>query len=334
MNFIKVTRAAEWWDYKFPPMLVVIYLIAAQTNEPIESILYVVVFIILALTMGAVYVSLLNDLTDIEEDRLAGKKNRMVGFSKPIRLLLIFISLSPILLFAFLLQKNVIALTFYLLSYLAFTLYSTPPFRLKEKGLFGIFADASGSQFFPTLFVTFYVAQELHFSLSGLQIIAISVWALCFGLRGILWHQFHDLKNDIKSGLNTWVRKLSESDTKWLSFLLITIEFVAISVIAFNSRIGGIYIALLLYFVYLVMHIKLNHVELIVLRYTNNNYTIFLNEFYQVFLPFFLLIYVGIDRAHGYYLLFLHLILFPLGYFRVLKVLHMFKYDERKNFSK
>jgi len=329
MKWIQIIRAAEWWDYKFPPILVACYWILAQSTISIVEGLYTVVFILLALSAGAIYVSLINDLTDIEEDALAGKKNRMAQFSKTTRWALIGIALLPILVFSFLLHNHSMALIFYLLCYVAFTLYSVPPFRFKIRGLLGIIADASGSQLFPTLFVAFYTAQQCHYTFNNSQSFALAIWSLCFGLRGILWHQFHDLQNDIKSGLNTWVQQLKKPEIKRLALTLITAEILAFLMLVESFELKGVYVALVVYLIYLLLHLKLNSPEVIILKYSRSNYTILLNEFYQVFLPLALLISISLIQTNGYYLLILHLCLFPFGYYRIFKTLHLLNFIKR-----
>jgi len=76
----------------------------------------------------------------------------------------------------------------YLSAWIIYTLYSVPPFRLKNRGGWGVLADAAGSNLFPTLSV---VALVNHWDGGGVPIywyITVGVWSLSFGIRGILWH--------------------------------------------------------------------------------------------------------------------------------------------------
>ena len=76
------TRSSEWWEPKITLMiglgLMVCYPYFGDMSLGIVGFLFQ---LILALVAGAVYVSLINDYTDLEEDQLAGKPNRLQKIS-------------------------------------------------------------------------------------------------------------------------------------------------------------------------------------------------------------------------------------------------------------
>jgi 4-hydroxybenzoate polyprenyltransferase len=320
MNLIKIIRATEWWEYKFPPILVIPYfIILSTTNLKLSTAIYSILFIISALVVGAIYVSILNDITDIEEDNTAGKKNNMARHSRVKQFFFLSIPICLALFFCWFLQKNSFALTFYLLSYVSFTLYSAPPFRLKKRGILGLFADASGSQMLPTLFAVSFISYHSHHLLSTIEILAIATWSLFFGLRGILWHQFHDLENDVRSGLFTIVQQMGRRLTIATGLTILTIELAAFLWLMYTIGNHYLYIALLLYIIYMIYRIKKNNLQVIIIKYTRANFDIVMNVFYQVFLPISILILISIERPEFLVLTAIHLLLFPSGLYRVIK---------------
>jgi 1,4-dihydroxy-2-naphthoate octaprenyltransferase len=319
MKILKVIRAVEWWEYKFPPILAGSYFVLTQTSASLETVLLLFSLVLASLIAGAVYVSVLNDVTDIQEDALAGKQNRMSGYSALQRGLLLILSLLIATCFCWLLRQYKSALAFYILSYLAFTLYSAPPFRLKTKGLAGIFADAAGSQLLPTLFAAALMASYLDFHLSTYQYLLLGAWSFCLGVRGILWHQFHDLDNDIKSGTYTWVQSLSNRKTRFLGRCILFVEISAISMLIIEFNQFVCFLSLLVYGLYLLLWRKKSGVQIIMLRYHQTHFTILMNEYYQVFLPITLLLVLSIHNPSFIYLLIIHLLVFPIGLTRVFK---------------
>lgn len=320
MNLIKIIRATEWWEYKFPPILLIPYfIILSDTNLNLFSAIYSVLFIIFALIVGAIYVSILNDITDIEEDNTAGKKNNMSKQSRFKQFFFLSIPMCLAFLFFWLLRKNSLAFTFYLLSYISFTLYSLPPFRLKKRGILGLIADASGSQMLPSLFAVSFISYYSHYQLSIIEILVIAVWSMSFGLRGILWHQFHDLENDVRSGLYTIVQRMSKTSTRVTGTIIITIELAAFLLLMHTIGNNYLYISLLLYITYILYRIKETNLQVIIVKYTKPNFEIVMNVFYQVFLPISILILISIDRSEFLVLTILHLLLFPSGFYKVIK---------------
>ena len=73
------------------------------------------------------------------------------------------------------------------LNFLLPTIYSVPPFRLKERGLAGVVSDTCGSHVVPTLFTAVSVLGSATWEqpLPRSLVLAGAGWALCLGLRGM-----------------------------------------------------------------------------------------------------------------------------------------------------
>jgi 4-hydroxybenzoate polyprenyltransferase len=290
-KFLEIARAKEWWEYKLPPMLAVAWLIILNTPFTFYHLLPLILVLLSAITLGAIYVSFLNDATDVAEDARAGKKNRMAAYSTFQKTILVLLPLvAGLCIVGVFLNFFSYAGLFYCAAYIAFTLYSLPPFRLKERGVAGIVADALGSQVFPTLFIAVCMFQYTNQKIQLLPFAALGVWLLCFGLRGILWHQLADKENDKASGLPTVVQNLNEAQLTRLGIVIVTIEIIAFAAYILFNHWFLIIPGLVFYFIYILMQSKIHHIEQILIAPKNKEYRIFLFEYYQVFLPLSVLI--------------------------------------------
>jgi 4-hydroxybenzoate polyprenyltransferase len=299
------------------------YLLVLQLQMDFATASSLLFFILLSLIPGGIFVSILNDITDIKLDALAGKKNRMKNFSKFQRGVFLTLSILLGLLFVWILRTVPMAMTFYLLCGFSYIFYSVKPFRLKEKGVWGILADAFGSQVFSTLYATFLVLANTKIEIPTLQILLIAVWSACFGIRGILWHQFHDLENDRKSGIYTVVQSFSNRKVMITGSLLMSIEVIALFGIILLSQQYWCFVALLLYLGYVVDRRLRFYTEITPFKYTRQDYCIFMNECYQIFLPVTLLVLLSLSDPYFITLLVAHLCLFPIGIMQVGKIVFL-----------
>lgn len=160
---------------------------------------------LLALVICASYVSVLNDLTDAKDDQASGKPSRWPRESRMLPALLLASCVVAGSGFLIVWHKDTLLFCAYLFCWLAFALYSAPPFRLKARGIWGVLADASGAHLFPTLFAVLLVYHWNRTEAPAQWIIVISLWSFAAGVRGILWHQLEDADNDRKIGLRTFV---------------------------------------------------------------------------------------------------------------------------------
>jgi len=321
MNVFNLIRTNEWWEYKFPPVLAVGYMVIVNSGHTFISLSFVLVILLLSLITGAAYVSMLNDATDITDDEVAGKKNRMARFSNFKKSCLVAIPLLSGLCFTIYYASDILTMLLYFSSYLCFTLYSLPPVRLKKRGVSGIFADAAGSQLFPTLCVAAFLFFKTQQPVNYYLIICIGAWSMCFGLRGILWHQFHDLEKDLLSGTKTIVQSLNKKEIHITGTVLIYIEFLTFAILLFTFKLLLPAIMLLIYFLYLAGLYKKWKVRTILIRPTQDAYRIFMNEYYQVFLPLSILVSVVLKQPSMLVILCVHILLFPANTIRICREL-------------
>src|ERR1700724_1538508 len=197
-------RVDSWWEHKLSPILATIYATAALLRIPFSSLWPVVGLALPALIVCASYVSVLNDLTDAQDDQASGKPDRWPGGARIYPALLLAGCIAAGGAFLIVWRKDTLLFYTYLLSWLAFALYSAPPFRLKVRGIWGVLADACGAHLFPTLFAVVLVYHWNRIEATSQWTILIALWSFAAGVRGIPWHQLEGAINDRKIGLPTF----------------------------------------------------------------------------------------------------------------------------------
>ncbi|MEX6687845.1 hypothetical protein QTN47_10090 [Danxiaibacter flavus] len=310
-NIFAVIRANAWWEYKIPPMLAVVYMVMIQSQIPFFKVLQLMSIPAIAVVLGAIYVSLLNDATDVSEDLKAGKKNGMIGYTAIQRI--------GIVSFPVILGFCIVAMSgslfswqnlFYLAAHISFTLYSLPPFRLKKRGVAGLIAEALGSEMLPVLFLVSCFYRDAKLEIQPLLFVFLGTWFFCFGLRGILWHQLDDSENDKVSGLQTVVQQISKPRLSRIGICIVTIEVAAFLAYVICNQLFLVIPGLIFYLIYIQLLAKKNGVEQTIIRPRIKPYRIFLFDYYRIFFPLFLLVAGMLNGLVNVFGLLFHLFLF------------------------
>jgi 4-hydroxybenzoate polyprenyltransferase len=310
-SLYQTIRAVEWWEYKLSPIFATLYATAFLLNLSVFSLWPVLIVVLVALIPGAAYVSVINDLTDLKDDLASGKNNRLVGRSRLFIGLTLACCVLPGVLVALYLRNDTLLLALYLANWAAFSLYSLPPVRLKNRGLPGILADAAGAHVLPTLFVVTLVFRRTTIPIHHLWFGSVAVWSLGYGLRGILWHQFSDLDNDEKAQLRTFVLRHKLSTLHRLgTFVVFPAELMAFAVMLWlaGSRISA---GLLFFHVLLQWARKRRWKTNMVIVAPKTRYLIVMQEYYEVFYPIAFLLSSSLSYPRDAFVLVLHLMLFP-----------------------
>lgn len=313
MRFFSIIRSVEWWEYKLPPLLAIGYATALKTEGMFMQAIPQLLFLLLALIVGAVYVSIINDMTDIEADLASGKSNRMVGIRPKIRW--IFPTLCAIagLACCYFLYPDRLSIFLYLIPWISFSLYSFRPVRLKNRGIFGVLADASGSHIFTSLLMISSISYVTGQSIDWIWFWSTGIWALCYGSRGILWHQFYDRKNDLQAGLNTYAVNQEPGHFRNKEIAIFCLELVAMASMLYCLQL---WLPVLFLFLYLVLALirskKLGYTAIFVIAPENRPFHILMADFYQIFFPLSLLITAACFQPYAWLILLIHLGLFPL----------------------
>jgi SAM-dependent methyltransferase len=205
-RFFAFARPGNWFVSKIPPLLAIAYIDMLRFGMAPGEGARLLVSSLFSICCVAIYGHVVNDIFDLEADRLANKVNRLAAMRPGRRLLLTVAFLLAGFLPALVTGYSIGAVSLLALNYFWPTIYSIPVPRLKEKGLLGVACDALGSHITPTLFILALFAPAAPGGLSVTALVAI-LWAAVLGLKGILHHQIADRDNDIRSGVVTFATK-------------------------------------------------------------------------------------------------------------------------------
>jgi 4-hydroxybenzoate polyprenyltransferase len=278
-------RAPEWWEFKFSPIFATAYATAFLLRVSIISLWPQLLLLLISLTACAAYVSVINDLTDFRDDQASGKANRLVGKSRAFLIATLACCMLPGFAVSLYWRREPLSLFLYLASWIVFTLYSVPPFRLKTRGVLGLLADASGAHLFPTLLAVTVVYSRHAGPMDKVWFASVAVWSLSFGLRGILWHQLSDLHNDDKIGLGTFARRHRMALLRRLgNFIIFPAEVAAFCFMLWHAG-SRLAIVLLGYYALLAFLRKRIWIVNLVVVVPETRAYIAMQEYYEVFFP-------------------------------------------------
>ncbi len=265
-----------------------------------------------ALMVGAIYVSIINDITDIDEDSAAGKTNRIAKIPAKYRWMLPVFCVLIGIAFSLAFYKDALTTILYLMAWISFSLYSLPPIRLKKRGWWGLLADASGAHLFTSLFIVSGISYFANKEIDWIWFSAIGCWSITYGLRGILWHQFSDRLNDIRSGINTFATKINPSQFKIASWVLTSLELAAFFVMLISVFKIIPIIFVVIYLIMMWDRKRKFKMEIItIISPADKPYQILMSEYYQVFFPLALLISGALNYPNTWLIFVFHFILFP-----------------------
>jgi 4-hydroxybenzoate polyprenyltransferase len=304
-------RAGEWWEHKLVPIFSAFYATAIVLDVPVSALWRAALTLLLSLIPGAAYVSVINDLTDRDDDLAAGKTNRLIGRSRLTIALLIAATVAAGVVFAWLWRNDTLLLSCYLAAWLAFSLYSLPPFRFKCRGFAGVLCDASGAHLFPTLVAVIIAFRAAGRDVSVPWLVSVGVWAFAYGLRGILWHQLTDVDNDRSAGVRTFAQRHPPQVAARLgTFVAFPLELCALATMLWQLQSAW---PLLFLAIYLLMSARRmrNWKMSAAIVAPKPHFFIVLHEYYNVLFPISLLIASAMRFPMDGFALLAHLLLFP-----------------------
>jgi UbiA prenyltransferase family protein len=324
-------KASGWWNYKIPPMLAVAYYaVASAPHPPRISALLAAIGTYLAAVVGiAGFGHVYLDAFDVEEDRVLGKTNLWTPLRTPARFaiiaLLLLLSWLPWL--ALPIGRGGVALI--AMEFALFILYATPPIRLKDRGMFGITADALYAHVVPSLW-TWIVFSRLSGSVaSAWFLVGLVTWTLTVGMRHLLQHQVIQFQSDSVAGARTFaVRHGREKTLRLIVRGILPAEIVAFAMLmmvmsraAPLAGIGfGIFAAWQLLKIRFLWVGRFNVMgRLADADRATMAGTLIMSRYYERWLPLLILVSVAI-QDHAYVLLLLsHVLAFPEGITRLIR---------------
>lgn len=206
-----IVRTDNWVMSKIPPLLAMGYGAIVVNGIDFWPGVWLLALLSLSICSVAAYGHIINDIFDIEEDRISGKKNAMARLSGSQRVGVCSFFLFTGFMALFLFDPGPAAIGLLALNYLLPAIYSVPPLRFKERGFPGVVMDALGAHTVPTLFITLsfmHIAPTVNPASIAL-VLSGAFWAFFFGLRGIIIHQIADETKDRHAMVKTFVSNKS-----------------------------------------------------------------------------------------------------------------------------
>jgi 4-hydroxybenzoate polyprenyltransferase len=304
-------RAGEWWEYKLVPIVSAFYATAVVLGVPLVELWPAAVMMLLSLLPGAAYVSVVNDLTDRADDAAAGKRNRTIGKPAFVIAAWLLLTIGMGVVFAWIWRRDLPLVGCYLAAWLAFSLYSIPPFRFKTRGLLGVFCDACGAHLFPTAVAAILPFRAAGRPLQAPWLAAVCVWAFAYGVRGILWHQLTDRENDRSAGVRTFAqRHAPETVARLGTFVAFPLELLALAAMLWQLR-SAWPLAFFAPYLWLCWRRRAEWRMNAVIVAPKPHFFIVLHEYYDVFFPLALLLAAAFADPRDFLVLAAHLLLFP-----------------------
>lgn len=223
---LNLFRVKEWYASKVPMLIsVTLYIFAINKAAFSAESLLIVIALILFYGFFLSFGYIINDYADIETDKIAGKKKVIHRFSKTTALL--FVILTAVTGFGTILflKRNIMVFITLSVIYFFGMSYSAKPFRFKERGILGLIVSSSAQRCFP-LFLVLAVQIFPQWWVLLLWIIL----SFTVGLRYILVHQYIDMENDRKSGVETFALKKEKTVYAMIPVVFI-LEMILITVL-------------------------------------------------------------------------------------------------------
>jgi hypothetical protein len=266
--------------------------------------------LLLAIVPAAIYASVVNDVTDLAGDLAAGKRNGVAGRSRSIVATLIVLAAGAGFLFAWRWRDDAPLLWSYVATWVAFSLYSLPPLRLKERGTAGVVCVAAGEQLLPALVAVFLACRGAQRMVSGVWVASVGVWALAYGLRGIVWHQLTDVENDRAAGFWTFACRHPRAAAIIGTYVVFPLELGALAAMLWQAGSAWPPAFLSLYAIYAVRSARRWQTKPVIVV-PKPRFFIVLHQFYSDLFPVALLIAISVRDARALIVLAAHLLLFP-----------------------
>jgi 4-hydroxybenzoate polyprenyltransferase len=305
-----ILRAGEWWDYKLVPILTFFYATAFLLGVSVSQLWAAALLLLLSLLPGAAYVSVINDITDVDDDLASGKRNTMAGRSWQFKAAAVTVTLTAGAFFFWLWWDYTLLVGCYAAAWISFTLYSVPPFRLKTRGLAGVVADAAGAHLFPSLVAVALAFAAADSPLNLVWVAAAAAAAMGYGLRGNLWHQLLDRERDREAGVKTFAeRHAPEVAARFGTYFAFPLELIGLTALFWQLQSPVPLLALALHLGLARFRVRRWVMQPVIVE-PKKGFFIWLHEYYDVLLPVALLIASAVAHPADLAVLLVHLLLF------------------------
>lgn len=316
----KAVRIKEWWNYKIQLLLAVAYLIIGWCEIPFESALTNVFLFSIWLLGVFSFGFFVNDIYDNKYDLAAGKSNFTNSISPTVKsLIIVFLTALTIAPWVFI-HSNVFLLALVIIHFILAILYSAPPVRFKERGVFGILDCALIEISLPLLIIAASFLRFGNAEAPPLIIVLAAIWSFFFGVRNILFHQIDDYKNDSISNVKTFVVRYGlHNSNKIIDYGIFPIEILSfwslICFLFFEKLTFYLIPVFILWLIVTIIIFKIHTPESLMYSKELGNHrrkAIYnlINAIYEIILPYSIMAYlVTIDKKY-LILLAIHVVIF------------------------
>jgi 4-hydroxybenzoate polyprenyltransferase len=242
----QIVRLDEWFSITFAPLLSTTYFLLLVDGKPYGHNLWNASLMLFFGVLCASFAFVLNTLYDSEQDRQAGKTYAISHWSrqriKAVLIVLFGLSVAVLLVYVAGLNLTTIAhkgglvLGLAVLTYSLAFAYSAPPFRLKERGVWGPLTIATSEFALPQLLL---FAGFKHFNWGTVW---FTLLFLVAGLRMILTHQLLDYGNDLAGKVKTFAINVGPNRVFLLiSVVILPLELVilVLTILFANTQVSG-----------------------------------------------------------------------------------------------
>jgi len=298
-NLFKFLRMPEWYDSKVPMLLSVYLFFFIMEPEQYSFSSFVSYFFAywLFLFMFLAFGYVINDFSDIEADKAAGK-TKVIFNIRPIVVIISLIAMVvlgniPILLITGFSISSVVVIA---VIYFFGAAYSIKFLRFKEKGILGLIECSVAQKCLPLLILFFIVEVNILYFVAWILLMFLN------GLRYILIHQLIDYENDIKTGIKTFLSS-NMRRIDYSIYIALIIEIVCILFLFHTLILNPLGISLiLLYIIYecIIFVVIEKHSQK---KYFLSYEAVPLEAFFNIFLPLTLLVAIGINVPYAFILL-------------------------------
>lgn len=307
-------RANEWWFGKAMLMMGLVYFFVLWFDISFSIFIQVVIPSLATIVGFAAFGYLVNDLFDRKADARANKKNTLQGKS-PIYIASLF---GAALLFVFVpwlfLPSNKWIYILIGVELSLFLIYSIPPLRLKEKGLWGVGIDALYAHALPAIIAGYTYVLIAKEEVAFEQFLILFLWQFSAGARNILMHQHDDKEADLIANTNTYIA-LEGIELKLLVKPLLIFEcFAALLLFGCLTNLNLVFGPILLAFILATSFIAVIYAQRGLYSFLDSAWRHYPNVFYEKWMPILLLILLSFSDAYFLIVLFIHSVLFNLSY--------------------
>lgn len=304
MKVQKFFRVEDWWVGKASLLIGLVYFFSIFFSISFQSFWGWAFLSFFTIVGFASFGYLVNDFFDQEKDALVGKKNFLIGKTALQKLLFLLIAILFMLSPWYFLPHNLTIFLLLFFQLFAFFIYSSPPIRLKEKGILGLIIDALYAHGIPSLLAAYTYTKIAGKSSNFLFLSLLLCWQFCVGIRNIVLHQINDLESDKQTKTKTFLQKNNAFLNAHSQLVLVILELSFLTLLLVYSSLQNILFLfpILFFAVSLICNFKMNE---------KNGYRIYFpNIFYEQWLPYSLILILIIADVRFLFLIPIHTILF------------------------